>query len=552
MPYSDIHHADPNHTAQPNAVLNAPTLDNVNSSATSEISNSSEDDSGIEENHVTSKGGVQKDKPIEEKTDDTISNQNVATTLAKVNSENADLRATVNRLTMLVADLTEKLHDSSNKPRVDDGHIGDQAQSTPSTQKNHLSESFSSAHSFKDKETTNMLFQPSAIYDGVSYAQGGGPVEVMIKGYEATCQKINDYRKRFIDNERIEDIPYIRRPDPNVEKVFIAHYNELSTKLIRTHQDELAIKRYDAQKFPSPTSKDFDGFFFWLRKLIWYKHTYFIPDYLLREEVIAVAQSVKNETLLDIVKAATKRKGNEQHKPIKYHRILEEWGKKASEEHYVDIIGEVNRVIKPNVDPKSVMIIVQTEIDNYLENNEIGDLPALTWIRLFKTLFNKLGGVMDQIITYMSSRIKVQRYDDDAEIKEIWINGEDVRHYLTSIKVNSHDHLIAMEMNLSYVDIWDAINTTYTAKMTLINSRQNESKSQNKQKEPCLVCGRTNHKTEVCFRAQNAAKRGMIKIKDGRIYTVDDNELKVGENEFMVKKYPDLFTQQARHREGGN
>lgn len=184
-----------------------------------------------------------------------------------------------------------------------------------------------------------------------------------------------------------------KKPDPNVEKVFIAYYNELSNKIIRTHLDELALKRYDALKFPSPKSNDIDELFYWLPKLIWYKHVYLIPDYLLREQIIAVAQLVNDETLMYRVKAATKRKRHEQYKPIKYHRILEEWETKAVkeqyEEQYEDIIGDINKAIKPNTNSKSAMILVQTEIDNYLENNEARDLPALTWIRLFKTLFKK-------------------------------------------------------------------------------------------------------------------------------------------------------------------
>lgn len=548
MPYTNKNQNNVNDTPRMAGVLDTPTLDNVNSSTNSAVSDTSEDENVIKEETTSSNEGIQISNCVEK----AVSNTSEFVNKETFEKENAELKATVTRLESLITELTGKSNNSKDPPKTEGGKLENQHQSTPVKEKNRLNESFLSTHSLEDKELTNALSPPLTIYEGVSGSHGIGPNEVMIRGYENTCQKINDYRKRFVDNERIEDIPYIRRPDPNVERVFIAYYNELSTKLVRTHIDELAIKRYDALKFPSPTSKDFDGFFFWLRKLIWYKHTYLIPDYLLREEVIAVAQLVKNETLMDIVKAATKRKGSEQYKPIKYHRILEEWGKKSSEEQYVDIIGDINKVFKPNADPKSVMIIIQTEIDNYLENNEIGDLPASTWIRLFKTLFNKLGGVMDQIITYMSSRIKVQRYDEDAEIQEVWINGEDVRHYLTSIKANSHEHLIAMEMSLTYVDIWDAINTTYTTKMTLINSKHGEGKSQGKQKSNCIVCGKINHKTENCFRALGAAKRGMIKIKDGRIFTVDGNELKVGDNEVMVKKYADLFSQQARHREGGN
>lgn len=136
--------------------------------------------------------------------------------------------------------------------------------------------------------------------------------------------------------------------------------------------------------------------------------------------------------------------------------------------------GPSEIMIKPNTNPKSAMILVQTEIDNCLENNEARDLPTLTWIRLFKTLFKKLEGVMNQIIRYMSSSIKVQRYNEEDETEEVWINGEDVRHYLTSIKENSHEDLIAMEMSMTYADVWDAVSTTFIMKLTLINSQTYE------------------------------------------------------------------------------
>lgn len=81
---------------------------------------------------------------------------------------------------------------------------------------------------------------------------------------------------------------------------------------------------------------------------------------------------------------------------------------------------------------------------------------------------------MNQIIRYMSSSIKVQRYNEEDETEEVWINGEDVRHYLTSIKENSHEKSIAMEMSMTYADVWDAVSTTFTMKLTLINSQTYE------------------------------------------------------------------------------
>lgn len=111
----------------------------------------------------------------------------------------------------MVAELTKRLDNSTNQSRKDKDQSKYQHQPNPSTKNDPLYESFLSLQSFKENRGIHIFYQPLTVYEGDSYNYGNGPSEIMMNGYETTCQKINDYRKRFTNNERVEDIPYIKK-----------------------------------------------------------------------------------------------------------------------------------------------------------------------------------------------------------------------------------------------------------------------------------------------------------------------------------------------------
>ncbi|WLF76329.1 hypothetical protein PVL30_000030 [Lodderomyces elongisporus] len=130
----------------------------------------------------------------------------------------------------------------------------------------------------------------------------------------------------------------------NREKPLFAVHNTSATKTDKSPADEMVLSRYDMSKFSGPKSKDIEGFFHWLKKLIWYKHVNYIPDYLLRKDIISAAV----------------QQG------------------KTDEDVYVDLVGEVNKLKKSGCDPRSILITISIEVENYLTYNKIGDLPTIT------------------------------------------------------------------------------------------------------------------------------------------------------------------------------
>ncbi|EDK46686.1 predicted protein [Lodderomyces elongisporus NRRL YB-4239] len=370
----------------------------------------------------------------------------------------------------------------------------------------------------------------------------------MVKGYEETCEYINEIRRRFIDDSKVEEIPYIMYPNSAVEKTFMAYYNALTANLNRTPSDELALKRYNVRKFPPMKVKDIDGFYYWLRSMVWYKHTYFIPDYLIRDTIIATAKEVDDPALTGTVQTSCKKIDKALYSPIKYNLLFKDWRKSNNGERPTDIIREVDEIFKSNIHPKSVMVNVQGEIENYLESNHVNALPVMTWIRIFKMLFGRLSVVMDQIIYYMSPDIKVVKVNEKGLNYEITLNGFEIRHHLYSLKMGSLKQLLDVEGEVPYNDIWDAVSTTYDDNMSRIHVVGLTLKMKQTKGDLCQVCIKIGHELTKCYRAKEAEKCGTILMKNRRVFTPDGTELMISEKETMMRKYPDLFTSaEGRH-----
>lgn len=79
-----------------------------------------------------------------------------------------------------------------------------------------------------------------------------------------------------------------------------------------------------------------------------------------------------------VIRDACRKPDEIEYGPIKYYKILLMQQGKTDEDVYVDLVGEVNKLKKLGCDPRSILITILIEVENYLTYNKIGDLPTIT------------------------------------------------------------------------------------------------------------------------------------------------------------------------------
>ena len=392
-----------------------------------------------------------------------------------------------------------------------------------------------------------MLGSP-ATYKGRTGSTENSNDGIEINGQEEACKLINEIRKEIVDNNNVENLSYIQNPSEKIERAFIAVHSTLATKVNKTPNDEMVLNRYDILKFPGPKSKDMEGFFHWFKRLIWYKHVNCIPDYLLRDDIISAAVLIHNQGLENVVRAACKKPDEIEYGPIKYQQIFLMWQRKNTQDASVDLVGAVNRLMKLGDDPMSTMITILIEIENYLSYNKLGDLPIITWVRLFKTLYDNQGHIMQQIFNQMDSRVKLRKLNDEGKLEDSYLNGELIRQCLLTIEASEYQELLGKKLRASYDDIWQATNATFNQKIPMISFAKPNSKVRKDTKNKCDFCGKQGHIMTICYKAQNAVKNKEIIKKDGKLCMMDGKELQIAAGETIMLKYPELFKNFARQR----
>lgn len=523
----------------------APILETVDSSTTSGI-NTTHEETDHTDHFKSSTSRDPNDRNVVPGSEPTIVVD--YTDLKAIGKQMADLTCEVRNMVLAFGNMAKANSQAAaidtSTSKTESGPV----QSTPDPHTYPTSTQFQDTSNIRGSLGSQVLLQPSALYDGTSYNHYAGPDGIMVKGYEATCNYINDIRRRFTDSQRVDELPYIQKPSPDVEKAFIENYVALSSKLDRTPNDERILKRYDALKFPTIKGKGPDSFHYWMKRLVWYKHTYFIPDYLIRDTILEVAQSLTDPGLASVVRASCKKVKNAQSSPIRYDVIFNQWDRRIAEEVDDDIIGAISDVIRLGISPKSVLSTIRVELDAYLGTNGITDLPLLIWVRFFKMLFDDLEEVMDQIVRYMKPVIKVIKPSENGKQPVVELDGIEIKAHLESIKQGSQKQILATKMTVTYGEVWEAVSTTFAERSSHIHLRNKQTKTDNRQKIRCSVCGKNSHDTTSCYVGQRAVTEGSVVLRNGTFFTAAGKELKVNDSETLVKKYLNLFKDKARQR----
>ena len=404
-----------------------------------------------------------------------------------------------------------------------------------------INDSLKGAPRPKENLRSQMTLQPAFTHDYSScnlYSKYG---EIKVEGHEETCAYINDIRKRFTDADRANELPYIQNPSQEVERVLLANYTALTSKPNKTTNDELILNRFNVLRFPTLKEKDPDSFYYWLKKLVWYKHTYFIPDYLIRDGLLNVTHSLNEPGLTSVVRSSCKTIKGSLSLPIRYDLIFRTLEDYIIDDEKQDIINIVNDVIHLGLNPKSIMITIRAEIDTFIRVKYSKELSPTTWIQIFKMLFEDLEEIMDRIIDYIQPIVRVTRPDQKGVSTIVELDGSEIKAHLKSIKKDSQEQVLAMQMTVNHVEIWEAISVTHALRAPLIHLVNKPKKSALPKTNPCLACGRSGHKLVKCYDVRRAVKDGLVSIQNGLVYSFSGEQLKVNKSEVMVKKYAKLF-----------
>lgn len=388
---------------------------------------------------------------------------------------------------------------------------------------------------------SQMMLQPTFIHDYSLNNQYFDLQEIMVEGYEETCAYINDIRKKFTDADRANELPYIQYRSRQVEKVFIANYTALALKLNKSMADELMLEKFDESKFPTFKGDDYDSFYYWLKRLVWYKHTYFIPDYLIRDTLLDATLSLNKPDLTMVVRSSCKLLKHFLSSPIRYDLIFSLLKVFIIDDKNIDIIDVISDVIHLGWDPKSTMLTICAEMDVFIRTKESKELLLITWVQLFKMLFEELEEIMDQIIAYMKPIVRVARPKEQEINTIVELDGFEIKAHLELIKKCSQEQVLAMKMAVTFGEIWEAVSVTYTQRITHIHLLDKPKKPALRSTKSCPACGKFGHKLVKCYSVRGAVRDGLVFIKNGHVYSSSGEQLKLNKSEVMVKKYANLF-----------
>ncbi|WLF80961.1 hypothetical protein PVL30_005012 [Lodderomyces elongisporus] len=398
-----------------------------------------------------------------------------------------------------------------------------------------------------------------ASYDGILYHGEVVHSGFWVEGHEEACQIINEARQRYPHGEDVRVIPYIRVPDIAVEKAFMAYYDKLLAKQGRTQNDNMALGQYDIAKRVPLKFSDEEGFMFWLKSVLWHKHTYGVPDKLIINELRNGANLTKSESLKDMIEMSCKSEGPFEQPVVDYLPILGNGGTPPETNQVTDVMTAIHDALKKKHNPRVKMTIIGIAVKKYLRITNTSHLAQETWISIFKNLFERMGSVMDQIIMYMTPEVKIEKPGRTGPI----VTFEDasiIKIGLGLLKNKPNDKIIqgVKSYDLTFERIWDAVNATFQTRMHLISDDEEKdagttsvSKGDKSQKTTkCNFCGKYRHTVDSCHLLVTALDEKLVKKVDGKYYLANGEPLVMDFYKCPLLKHSSLksLSSNARHR----
>ncbi|EDK46675.1 predicted protein [Lodderomyces elongisporus NRRL YB-4239] len=224
-----------------------------------------------------------------------------------------------------------------------------------------------------------------------------------------------------------------------------------------------------------------------------------------------------------------------------------------------DVMTAIHDALKKKHNPRVKMTIIGIAVKKYLRITNTSHLAQETWISIFKTLFERMGSVMDQIIMYMTPEVKIEKPGRTGPI----VTFEDasiIKIGLGLLKNKSNDKIIqgVKSYDLTFERIWDAVNATFQTRMHLISDDEEKdagttlvSKGDKSQKTTkCNFCGKTKHNVDSCYLLETALKEKLVKKVDGKYYLANGDPLVMDFKQHALSRYPSLksVSPNARHR----
>lgn len=291
----------------------------------------------------------------------------------------------------------------------------------------------------KDSDVSDTSFKQSARF--------------YVDGHEEPVEVINAARGAYIELNKVDELPYVKVPMPDVEKAFVAYYNMLSSKVRRSPAEEMELNRYDLSKFPKCSGDDLSNFFFWLDQMVHYKNRCFIPDQTIRPLVVAAAAKTKHEGLKQLVEATTRVPAGDEWYPIRYGTLFQMGKNKLRKSTFADIVGTVLKSLEVSCEPQSFFLTIHAEVTNYIAFNPVESITSYTWIKLLKVLFDKAPAYMEKTIVYMKSLLTISRSTGKAKTALITIDGEEMRNTLLAVKDLPQAKLVATNFDVSFIEV---------------------------------------------------------------------------------------------------
>lgn len=347
--------------------------------------------------------------------------------------------------------------------------------------------------------------------------------------YEQILEQIEE---SDVGIETITEHEFVKSPLREVEKAFIKYHQNLR---IKEHKNELEKSRahyFKIEKLPSSNKiENFGDLLNFLKLLLYYKFSYFLPDYNLRTVVIDACNKIKDKEFNHYI-SITININTPPQTPIPFTDIITIVSSKVPQIETTDLPAAVKQTIQQINDVQLALLAIKTTIQTYCDQHHTQTVPTLSWIAIWKTIIESYPKAFDTTVENMSSM--------------------HLANELRMIKMsNKSNTILANNLDIDHIQAWTEFADTFTniSKVTTFNkpkTKTNDTGNTNKKGNEtnkkriwfCDICGEDSHNYRKCSSRKNIMEKNNLKFYQGNYRDMDGNALELAKGEYLIKKYP--------------
>lgn len=359
-----------------------------------------------------------------------------------------------------------------------------------------------------------------------------------------TWEEILSYFQKYhlVDQDKTDSYDFVMDYRPKIERLIIKAHQLVGDKLEKNLYEKDIVNNANVDRLPK--THGIDGvteLLNWLRRFLYFKVKYFVPDHLLRSRLVEAVGKAQNEPLKELVAALVAKNRRDDHIGIDYLLLLK-LVKQCVPEIVRDPLEGIKQRFKDVQSVNVTMATIVADVANLMVDDELTTNTGALWVGIWRVLYQNVPETMAQAVELLPQETKGLL----EEVKYADASSTDVQ-VLRSFKAR----LDEFETKTNYIQVWNEFrkviiriaSSRNLPDQKLVKKKTHQGKASGedvKAKQICNVCGEEHHfKDCEKLKELNASKQ--LVFHHGQYHSADSTPLPLQRGEAVLIRYADKF-----------